>query len=127
VKTVEVVTMHAKWMRLVVLGLGTAALSLAQLAIPDRAPAMPTSEVTEQPPATSNDPSGPSYQLITPTPGTGTIVVPPMPGAAPGSPGSQYCIVYPGPNPSQNTDIGIAQQVQNCAAPGTSVTVDPVR
>jgi len=68
-------------------------------------------------------PSLPTYQIITPTPGTGTMVIerqPPASGSGPSAP--TYQVVVPGPNPSQNTGVGVGQQL---STPGSTVTVYP--
>lgn len=79
--------------------------------------------VDQAPPASGSTPSAPQYQVVTPTPGTGSIVIeqqPPASGSGPSVPQEQ--IVIPGPNPSQNTGVGLGEQL---SAPGNPVTVYP--
>jgi hypothetical protein len=68
-------------------------------------------------------PSIPTYQVVTPTPGTGSIVIQqqsPASGSGPSIP--TYQVVIPGPNPAQNTGVGLGQQL---STPGSPVTVYP--
>ncbi len=68
-------------------------------------------------------PSTSTYQVVTPTPGTGSIVIeqqPPASGSGPSIP--TYQVVIPGPNPAQNTGVGLGQQL---STPGNTVTVYP--
>lgn len=120
--------MKGNWFRTLTAGLGVVALTFATTASsPQAATGTMDMVVIEQPPATANGSSSPSYQVVTPTPGTGSVVVvqPPQ-GSGPGSSGPQYQVVIPGPNPAQNTDVGLAEQTQSGAAPGTHVTVQSV-
>lgn len=86
------------------------------------APGTTGAVVVEEPPASGSTPSLPQYQVVTPTPGTGSTVVvqPPASGSAPSVP--EYQVVIPGPNPSQNTGVGLGEQV---GTPGNPVTVYP--
>jgi hypothetical protein len=75
------------------------------------------------PAAHAQMPSAPTYQIVTPTPGTGTMVIerqPPASGSGPSIP--TYQVVVPGPNPAQNTGVGLGQQL---STPGSTVTVYP--
>jgi hypothetical protein len=78
------------------------------------------------PAAHAQMPSIPTYQVVTPTPGTGTIVIekqPPASGSGPSVP--TYQVVVPGPNPAQNTGVGLGQQL---STPGSTVSIpSPVR
>lgn len=113
--------MLRKCARVMALGLA-AGLPLAAVAFPTHAFALPEMEIAVQPPATRTAPTGPTYQLVTPTPSTGTIVIPqPTPAPGTGSATTPYCIVFPGPNPAQNSGVGLAEQVQNCEGSGTTV------
>ncbi len=61
----------------------------------------------------------PSILLLTPTPATGSLLVPLQHPAAPGSGASfmQWQLVIPGPNPAQNTTIGLAQLLSTLVGP----------
>ncbi len=59
-------------------------------------------------------------------PGTTALVIvqqAPAGGSGPSFP--QYQIVIPGPNPAQNTGVGLGEQLQMGTTPGTTVTVIP--
>ena len=105
----------------VVLVLGVVSLAIGVIVPAARASDGSTSIVVVQP---GSAPSGPHYQVVTPTPGTGSVVVvtpPPSSGSGPSIP--QYHVVIPGPNPAQNTDVGLGQQL---STPGNPVIVYPV-
>jgi hypothetical protein len=105
----------------IMLGFGVIALGIGRMVPPALASDGPTSIVVVQ---SGSTPSAPQYQVVTPTPGTGSVVVvtqPPAPGSGPSTP--QYHIFIPGPNPSQNTGVGMGELL---STPGNPVTVDPV-
>jgi hypothetical protein len=105
----------------VALGVGVAALSIGGIVPAAPASDDSTSIVVVQ---SGSTPSAPQYQVVTPTPGTGSVVVvtpPPSSGSGPSIP--QYHLVMPGPNPSQNTGVGLGDQL---STPGNPVTVIPV-
>lgn len=59
-------------------------------------------------------------------PGTRALVIvqqAPAGGSGPSFP--QYQVVIPGPNPAQNTGVGLGEQLQMGTTPGTTVTVLP--
>jgi hypothetical protein len=66
----------------------------------------------------------PTFQVVTPTPGTGSIVVEQQPPVGSGPSIPTYQVVVPGPNPSQNTGVGLGQQL---GTPGNPATVFPTR
>ena len=105
----------------IVLGLGVIALGIGGIAPAARASDGTTADVVVQ---SGSTPSTPQYQVVTPVPGTGSLVVvtpPPSSGSEPPIP--QYHLVIPGPNPAQNTGVGLGDQL---STPGNPVTVEPV-
>ncbi len=82
-----------------------------------------TSLVVEQPPpASGSAPSIPQYQVVTQVPGTGSVVIVQQPSAVGSGPSvPQYQLVIPGPNPAQNTDVSLGQQLSTTR--GSTVTV----
>ena len=116
--------MQIKKLSVVLLGVGVLAVALAGIVGPAHAaPDAGSMVIEQQPPVSGSGPTGPTYQIVTPTPGTGSIVVE-QPGPASGSGPSipTYQVVIPGPNPSQNTGVGLGQQL---STPGTTVIVSP--
>jgi len=110
---------HIKKLLVVLFSLGILAFAPRGLV----APAQAAPDVTGQEVAQSGSaPSIPTYQVVTPTPGTGSIVIeqPPPAGSGPSIP--TYQVVVPGPNPAQNTGVGLGQQL---STPGSTVTVYP--
>lgn len=112
------------WTRMV--GLGVLALAVGGMVAPARAASDTTTPgtgwmVVEQPPASGSGPSIPTYQVVTPTPGTGSIVLVQQPATS-GPSIPVYQVVIPGSNPAQNTGVGLGQQL---STPGSTVTVYP--
>jgi hypothetical protein len=110
------------------LGRGFAVLALVLgtgFAAPALAADAPPMVVVQDPPPSGSMPPSPQYQIVTPTPGSGSVVVvtqPPSTGSGPSLP--EYHVVVPGPNPAQNTGVGLGQQL---STPGNPVTVYPAR
>ena len=116
--------MMMKGMRfsITVVALGAMLLALGGTAAWAQTTTEPASLViVEQPPALGAVPSISQYQVVTPTPGTGSVVVvqPPVAGTGPSSP--RYQLLIPGPNPAQNTAVSLGQQLST--ARGSTVTV----
>ena len=111
---------QTKMLSIVLSGLGVLALALSGVV----APAQAAPDVTAQEAVQSGSaPSIPTYQVVTPTPQTGSVVIeqqPPASGSGPSIP--TYQVVIPGPNPAQNTGVGLGQQM---GTPGSPVTVYP--
>lgn len=67
----------------------------------------------------------PSILLLTPTPATGSLLVPVRvsPGMGSGPSFTQLQLVIPGPNPAQNTTVSLAQLLTTLLAqpPGTQL------
>jgi hypothetical protein len=83
-----------KKLSVVLLDLGVSALVLGGIVAPTQAaPDMGSVVVEQQPPASGSGPSIPTYQ-----------------------------VVVPGPNPAQNTGVGVGQEL---STPGSPVTVYP--
>jgi hypothetical protein len=85
--------------------------------------AAPRGGLTVPVPAAPNapGPAVPNIILVTPTPATGSLVVP-----LSGPSFTQLHLVIPGPNPAQNTTVGLQQLLTTLLAPaplsGSSVT-----
>ena len=109
---------------LIVVSVGVLAFALGGQGAPAQAWSETVSSVVvEEPPASGSTPSTPQYQVVTPTPGTGSVVIeqqPPTSGSGPSIPQEQ--VLIPGPNPAQNTGVG---QGQELSTPGNPVTVYP--
>ena len=90
------------------------------------APGTPASVVVQQPAASGSAPSIPQYQVVTQTPGTGSVVIV-QPPSAPGSgPAVQmYQLVIPGPNPAQNTGVGLGEQLTTTRESTVTVYTTP--
>jgi hypothetical protein len=72
----------------------------------------PRGGLTVPVPPTPNAPGLPSIMLLTPTPATGSLVVPLV-----GPTSTQLQLVIPGPNPAQNTTVGLQQLLTTLLAP----------
>ncbi len=116
--------MEIKKLSVVLLGLVVLALALGGIVGPvQAAPDVGSLVIDQQPPVSGSAPPSPTYQIVTPTPGTGSIVIEqpgPTSGSGPSIP--TYQVVIPGPNPSQNTGVGLGQQL---GTPGSTVIVSP--
>lgn len=122
--------MQGKGVMARMLGVGILAVVLASnvpMATAQASPGTGSLIIVEQPPVTGSGPSIPQYQVVTQTPGTGSLMVPQPPASGSGPSIPKYQLVIPGANPSQNTDISLGQQLQQQAAPGTIVTVEGTR
>jgi hypothetical protein len=85
--------MQIKKFSVALLGLGTLAFAFGMVVPAHAAPDMGSMVIEQQPPASGSGPSMPTYQ-----------------------------VVVPGPNPAQNTPVGVGQQL---STPGSTVTVYP--
>lgn len=114
--------MQIKKLSVALLGLGVLAFALGGVVAPAQAaPDVGSIVIEQQTPASGSGLSIPTYQVVTPTAGTGSIVVEqqlPASGSGPSIP----TVVVPGANPSQNTGVGLEQQL---STPGSTVTVYP--
>jgi hypothetical protein len=108
-----------KKLSVALLGLGALALALGGVVAPAQAaPDAGAQEIAQS----GSAPSIPTYQVVTPTPGTGSFVIEQQPPAGSGPSIPTYQVVVPGPNPAQNTGVGLGQQL---STPGSPVTVYP--
>lgn len=116
--------MNAKKFSIAGVALGVMVFAFGGLAAWAQTSPGPTSLVIleQQPAASGSAPSILQYQIVTPTPGTGSVVIvqnPPAAGSGPSIP--QYRLVIPGPNPAQNTPVSLGQQLSTTR--GSTVTV----
>jgi hypothetical protein len=104
---------QAKKFSVMMVALGVVLFGFGGIVASAQTPAGTTSlVVVQQPPASGSAPPSPKYQVVTPTAGTGSVVIvqqPPALGSGPSIP--QYQLVIPGPNPAQNTDVSLGQQL----------------
>jgi hypothetical protein len=59
--------------------------------------------------------------ILTPTRGTGALVVP-VPAATAGASAPRYQIIVPGPNPAQNTSVALSQLLSALLSPPGGIT-----
>lgn len=119
---------QARNFAVVVVAIGIVVFAIGSMdASAQTSPGMPSAVVVQPPPSGSAAPSIPMYQIVTPTPATGSVViVQPSPGGS-GPSVPQYLLVVPGPNPAQNTDISLGQQLSTPReSPVTVYTVPTV-
>jgi hypothetical protein len=114
--------MQARKFLVVVVALGVMMFGIGSMMASAQTSPGTTSVVVQQPTASGPTPSVPQYQVVTQAPGTGFAVIAPQPSAGGSGPSvPQYQLVIPGPNPAQNTDVSLGQQLSTTR--GGTVTV----
>jgi hypothetical protein len=114
--------MHARKFWVAVVAFGVMVFAAGSVMASAQTSPGTTTLVIEQPSASGQAPSVPQYLVVTQAPGTGSLLIAPQPSAGGSGPSvPQYQLVIPGPNPAQNTDVSLGQQLSTTR--GSTVTV----